>query len=126
MLSDQHRHLKVPVILALAVVLACLLIYRFANIFEERATLHFFEALKAQDFQHAYQLWGPTPNYSYKDFMADWGSTQSYYGVVKSFQILESKSRGSGVIVTVGLGHLKNPVKLWVDRKTRQLGFSPF
>ncbi len=122
----KDRPLLVPVILVFCVVVAGLVIYRFANFREERAVQHFLEEVKAQNYQHAYQLWGPSANYSYKDFMADWGGPRSYYGVVREFKIMSSESRGSGVVVTVEFDHLKKSVNIWVERKNRQLSFSPF
>jgi hypothetical protein len=126
MLLRKDRPLLVPIILVLCVVLAGLLIYHFANFREERAVRLFLEDLKAQNYSHAYQLWGPSSNYTYKDFMADWGGKQSYYGIVREYRILGSERRGSGVIVTAEFNHLKNPVNLWVEGKSRQLSFSPF
>jgi hypothetical protein len=126
MLLKKDQHLRFPVILALSVIVLGLLVYRFANIREEHLVQRFLEALKAQDYPSAYQIWGPTSNYTYKDFLTDWGGAQSYYGVVKSYRILESKSRGSGVIITVEFDHLKKQLNLWVERRTHQLSFSPY
>src|SRR6266480_2871851 len=106
MLFRKDRSLRVPLVLALVVVAACLLLYRFANFREERAVRLFLEELKAGNYPKAYQLWGPSPAYSYKDFMADWGE-QGYYGRPKSFKILDSQTRGSGVIVYVQIEPLK-------------------
>jgi hypothetical protein len=126
MLLPKERHLRIPMILALFVVVAGLLVYRFANIREEAIVKRFLESLKAQDYPHAYQIWGPTASYTYKDFMTDWGGPRSYYGVVKGYKILGSESHGSGVIVTAEFDHLKNPLKLWVERRTHQMSFSPY
>ena len=124
MLFRKDRSLRVPLVLALVVVAACLLLYRFANFREERAVRLFLEELNAGNYPKAYQLWGPSAAYSYKDFMADWGE-QGYYGRPKNFKILDSRTRGSGVIVYIELNHLKKPIAFWVERKTRALGFSP-
>ena len=126
MLLPKERHLRIPMILALFVVVLGLLVYRFANIREEAVVKRFLEALKAQDYPRAYQIWGPTASYTYKDFMTDWGGSNSYYGMVKSYRIVGSESRGSGVIVTAEFDHLKNPVNLWVERRTHQMSFSPY
>jgi hypothetical protein len=126
MLLKKDQHLRFPIILALSAIVVGLLVYRFANIREERVVQRFLQALKAQNYPSAYQIWGPTPNYTYKDFMTDWGGAQSYYGLVKSYQILESKSRGSGVVITVEFNHLKKQLNLWVERRTQQLSFSPY
>ena len=124
MLFRKDRPLRVPSILALVVVAACLLLYQFANFREERAVRLFLEELQAGNYPKAYQLWGPSAAYSYQDFMADWGEP-GYYGRPKNFKILDSQTRRSGVIIYVRINHLKNPVAFWVERKTRTLGFSP-
>ena len=124
MLFRKDGSLRVPLVLALVVVVAFLLLYRFANFREERAVRLFLEELNAGNYPKAYQLWGPSAAYSYKDFMADWGE-QGYYGRPKSFKILDSRTRGSGVIVYVKIDHLKKPMAFWVERKTQTLGFSP-
>ena len=121
----RDRPLLVPVSLALVVVVGCLLVYRFANFREERIVRRFLEELKAGNYQKAYQIWGPSATYSYQDFMSDWGE-RGYYGKVTGYKILDSETRGSGVAVYVEFAHLKKPMALWVERKTRTLSFAPF
>jgi len=116
--------LRPPVLFALGAVVIVLLLYRFGNIREEWVVKRFLEELKSGDFQKAYQTWGPTSGYSYQDFMADWGGN-GYYGKICDYKIGRSKTEGTGVIVEVEFSHLKFPVYLWVERKTRMLGFSP-
>jgi hypothetical protein len=120
----KTRPLLVPVGLALAVVAGSLLLYRFANFREERVVRQFLDELKVGNYRQAYQAWGPTSSYSYDDFRSDWGE-RGYYGKVTSYKILDSQTRGSGVIVYVEFDHLKKPLAFWVDRKTRSLGFAP-
>jgi len=126
MLLRKDRPLSVPLILVISLVGVGLLVYHFANIREEWVVKRFLEALKAEDYARAYQVWGPPPTYGYKEFLADWGGQRGYYGVVRGYKILRSETRGSGVIVVVEFEHLKKPVPLWVERKTHQLSFSPF
>jgi hypothetical protein len=121
---QKSRPLLVPVGLALAVVAASLLLYRFANFREERAVRRFLDELRAGNYQQAYQVWGPTSTYTYEDFLSDWGE-KGYYGKVSGYKILDSQTRGPGVVVTVGFDHLKEPLVFWVDRKTHTLGFAP-
>jgi len=116
--------MRPPALFAMGAVAVILLIYKFGNFREERLVQKFLEELKAGNFQQAYQTWGPTPGYAYKDFMADWGGN-GYYGKIGASRILESKTEGSGVIVMVEFSHLKRPVALWVERRTRTLAFSP-
>ena len=116
--------LRPPVLFALGAVVTVLLLYRYGNIREEWLVKSFLEELKAGEYQKAYQTWGPTSGYSYQDFMADWGGN-GYYGKIREFKITRSKTEGTGVIVEVGFSHLKYPIYLWVERRSRTLGFSP-
>ena len=120
----RSRPLLVPIGLALVVVAGSLLLYRFANFREERVVRQFLGELKAENYQQAYQAWGPSSTYSYSDFTSDWGE-RGYYGKVKAYKILDSETKGSGVIVHVEFDHLKKPLAFWVDRKTLTLGFAP-
>jgi len=122
---QKSRPLLVPVCFALAVVAACLLLYRFANFREERVVRQFLDELKAGNYQQAYRIWGPSLTYSFEDFTSDWGE-RGYYGRVTDYKILDSQTRGSGVVVYVKFKHLKKPMAFWVERKTRALGFAPF
>lgn len=125
MLLKKGPLTRPPALFAMGAVAIILLIYRFGNIRDERLVQKFLDELKAGNFQQAYQTWGPTPGYTYKDFMADWGGSNGYYGKVGASRILESKTEGSGVIVIIEFSHLKRPVALWVERRTRTLAFSP-
>jgi hypothetical protein len=116
--------MRAPALFAMGAVAIILLVYKFGNIREERLVQKFLNELEAGNFQQAYQTWGPTQGYRYKDFMADWGGN-GYYGKIGASRILESKTEGSGVIVLVEFSHLKRPLALWVERRTRTLAFSP-
>ncbi len=122
---QKSRPLLVPVGLALAVIAACLLLYRFANFREERVVRQFLDEVKAGNYQQAYKVWGPSSTYSYGDFTSDWGE-RGYYGKVTGYRIVDSQTRGTGVVVYVKFEHLKKPMAFWVERKTRALGFAPF
>jgi hypothetical protein len=125
MLLRKSSLLRAPVLFAVAAVVIVLLVYRFANFREERLVRRFLEELQNGNSQQAYQIWGASKGYTYQDFMADWGGN-GFYGKIQKFKILESKTRGSGVIVLVEFSHLKRPVPFWVERRTQTLGFSPF
>ena len=124
----KNRLLKTPLILAGAAVFLGILIYFFANFREERAVQKCFEALQGGDLDAAYQIWGPTEQYTFKDFLQDWGE-DGYYGRVRSFRIVESESQGSGVIVRVQIrtdeGQLRIPIPFWVEREDQTIGFAP-
>jgi hypothetical protein len=126
MAVNLPRWLNLPVISASSLVLVILLIYTFGNYRQERVVKNFLNEVKAGNYQKAYQIWGPTQSYTFKDFMKDWGGASSYYGQVRGYRILRSKTHGNGVIVTVEFEHLKKPVPFWVDLKDLSLAFSPF
>jgi len=124
MLLKKSPLMRPPVLFSMGAVAIILLIYQFGNIREERLVQKFLDELKAGNFQQAYQTWGPTPGYTFRDFMADWGGN-GFYGKIGQSRILKSKTEGTGVIVLVEFSHLKRPVALWVERRTRTLAFSP-
>ena len=113
-------------------------IFRFAA--ERRTVGHFMDAVAAEDFQGAYQIWKPEASYTYQDFLGDWG-TQGYYGPIQSYRLRseqEPQDGGSGVIVTVEVSPVRpfpseqdpqsaktREVKLWVERKDQSIGFPP-
>src|SRR5215475_13201126 len=76
---------------AVSVALMVLLWFVFRYYPEKRAADRFFTALAAGNTDLAYQLWKPSPSYTMKDFLADWGP-EGYYGPVKSFKILRASS----------------------------------
>jgi len=102
------------------------LYFAFRNYPEERAVAHFLTTLEQGDFQEAYQLWQPSPSYSYQDFLHGWGA-QGDYGKIHEFKILATKSQGTSlVIVTVKVNNIDPPLDLVVDRKTKGLSYSVF
>lgn len=119
------RTLLSLLILAIA---GSVLYYLFKNYREERQVRRFYEMLARQDYSGAYQLWGcskeePCRDYSFERFMEDWGggSLNSKPGEA---EIVKSRSCGSGVIITTRMGEREE--KLWVQRSTLVMGFSPW
>jgi len=109
---------------------------------EKKQVERFLDALVAGDYPGAYQTWGPTPDYTYHDFLQDWGETTPR-GRLRSYEIVsvgppsrEVSVRGSGtlrvggdtsgVVVVVRLNGTTEEVKLWVESKDKTLSFSPF
>ncbi|HEX3438556.1 MAG TPA: hypothetical protein VHT24_17430 [Pseudacidobacterium sp.] len=94
----------------------------------------FFVALQSGDLKKAYSIWNNDPNweqhqdqyklYDFIQFTKDWGP-EGDYGVIKSHQIVISKAVGNGVVMGVTINGGKTPIFLRVDRKSRQIGFSP-
>jgi hypothetical protein len=102
------------------------LYFAFRNYPEERAVARFLTTLEQGKFQEAYQLWQPSPSYSYQDFLHGWG-IQGDYGKIREFQILGAKSQGASlVIVTVKVNSIEPPLDLVVDRRTKGLSYSVF
>lgn len=109
------------VALVLAATVALWFMFRYYP--EKKAAERFFDALLAGDTAQAYQLWKPSPSYTLKDFLADWGP-EGYYGPVKSYKILRASSPlgSSAVAIRVAVSpfspmpDLSDPEK---SRKTR-------
>ena len=100
--------------------------FAYRNYPEERAVTRFLTTLEQEKFQEGYQLWQPSPTYSYQDFLHGWG-LQGDYGKIRGFEILGARSKGSAlVIVTVRINNIDPPLDLVVDRKTKGLSYSAF
>lgn len=112
--------------IVLAVVFASILFIRFRNYSEERAVSRFLTTLQEGKYREAYQLWQPSPSYSYEDFLRGWGEMGDY-GKIRGFEILGSRSKGSTtVIVVVRINNVDPPIDLLVDRMTKGLAYSIF
>ena len=110
-------------IAALVLVAIVALWFTFRYYPEKKAAERFFDALVAGDTAKAYQLWKPSPTYTLKDFLADWGP-QGYYGPVKSYKILRASSPigSSAVAVRVQISPfspMPDPADVEKSRKTR-------
>ena len=102
------------------------LYFVFRNYPEERVVARFLTTLEQGKFQEAYQLWQPSPSYSYQDFLHGWG-VEGDYGKIREFQILGTKAKGSSlVIVTVKINNVDPPLDIAVDRRTKGLSYSIF
>jgi len=122
--SRWRRYL--PFVMAFLLVLGGFLYLEFRNYPEERAVARFLTALQQGNHREAYQLWQPSPSYSYADFLSGWGE-KGDYGKIWRFEILGSESKGSNtVIVTVRINNVEPPLRLLVDRKTQGLAYSIF
>ena len=97
--------------------------FAFRNYPEERAVARFLTSLEQENFQEAYNLWQPSPSFSYQDFLHNWG-LQGDYGKIREYEILGTKSKGSSlVVVTVKVNKVDPPLDLVVDRKTKGLSY---
>jgi hypothetical protein len=106
---------------------------------EKRAVASFMDALVAEQFEDAYQIWNPHGSYTYEDFLADW-SPNGYYGPIKSYHIYSasSPSNASGTVVVVEISPeaafpaQQDPksastrvVSIWVEASDLSLSFPP-
>src|SRR5712692_4320388 len=101
--SRRVRRALLAVFAVLAV--AGILFFLLKNYREERRVKEFLALLERGDYPAAYSLWGcrpeaPCQNYTYKDFLDDWG-TQGEVGKVQSYRQRMSRERGSGVVIPV-------------------------
>ena len=101
---------------------------------EEHRVDKFFHAIEAKDYARAFGDWNNDPNwqqhpdqyklYPYTQFMSDWGPT-SEYGVITSAKILVTKEYGTGVVIGVRINGNPKALFMWVEKKTKTIGFSP-
>lgn len=124
----RERLIKITALVLVGLLIVSGVAYWFLkNWREERQARRFFEELGQQDYRTAYAMWGctetaPCRDYSLDQFMDDWGP-RSGRSSPAAFRVVKSRSCGSGVILTVDTGNRQE--KLWVERKTLTLGFSP-
>jgi hypothetical protein len=119
----ERRKKQIWIAIGVFVLVAPILYYEFKNWTEERAVQHFLAALEQENYQGAYQIWGPGPSYHYQDFLRDWGKS-SEYGKVQSFAISSSHAMGSGVVVTARIN--QKEARIWVEKSDKRLSFPPF
>jgi hypothetical protein len=124
--------------LLIAGLVACLVLAGFLWWFwdwpQEHRVNQFFATVEAKDLPKAFGVWNHDPDwqqhpqqyvqYPYGRFETDWGHS-SDWGDIKTHKILMAKTVGSGVVVGVEVNGQKTPVFLWVERKTKTIGFSP-
>ena len=113
---------------------------------EERIVDRFFEALQQQNYEQAYGVWmhdpdwkqhpGKYSNYSYNDFIKDWGPGGEW-GIIKSYHTDGAGvpkgysgspfATASGVVVVVTVNdRIADKAHIWVQKDDKTLGFSPY
>lgn len=137
---DPRRERKRKLIVAaiiLAVIGLGVLAYLYRNWPEERVTSRFLTALQNKDFKQAYGIWMADPaweqhpqqhaKYSYNDFYQDWGPGGEW-GPIHSFHIdgTANPKGATGVVVQVTINERKEPARIWVEKRDKTLGFSPY
>jgi len=125
---------------ALVILLSFGIWYFFLRFLSEKRTVAgFMDAVVAEKFEAAYQIWMPRGSYTYQDFLADWSLT-GFYGPIKSYHIYSARSPGgaSGTVVVVEVSPestfpaQQDPkssrtrvVPIWVEGKDLSLSFPP-
>ena len=123
LLRRERRNRRILIGAVLSLLVGSLLTYWLWNWRQEAVAKRFLAALEQQDYREAYKLWKPSSSYRYQDFMRDWGP-EGEYGKVERFEITGSRSRGSGVIVSVRVNGQET--RIWVERKDKSMAFPPF
>lgn len=118
-----RRYLVLWILLGVGSVTILFLLFR--NYGEERAVRRFLTALQQGQYREAYQLWQPGPTYTFADFLDGWGEMGDY-GKIREFEILGSRSHGSGTVIVVVRINKGRPTEILVDRKTKGLAYSVF
>lgn len=115
------RYIPLPLFILILIIIGGIITYTFWDYPEERTVSHFLTAVETGNFKQAYNLWQPTSEYSYGDFIHDWG-LQGDYGKIKSFQVVYAKSLGSHTVrVWVEInGRLTS---ILVDRSSKSLSY---
>jgi len=121
------RHIGRYILLGVLIaIVASGVAYYFWDYPEEHAVSRFLQAVQSGDYKTAYQLWQPVSEYSFDDFMRDWG-VNGDYGKIREFDILRSSSASSDTVtVSVMINQRTPALKLLVDKRTKGLAFSPF
>ena len=119
------ERLKVPAAIALVLIFVSGLLYKFANFREEGAVRQFIAQVESGNTDAAYQLWDAEGRYTMKDFLQDWGRDGYYTKGMHNARVVDSNSKGPGVVVYLAIDSLKSPVALLVDKDSLKISFSP-
>jgi hypothetical protein len=133
--SEEHRAKRTrlirisSLILVIVVVLGVALYGIFKNYSEEQKAKAFVAALRSQDYQSAYRMWGctdahPCREYPMTKFMDDWGP-QSAHADEAAARIAVSQSCGSGVVIRLEYPKAE-AVPLWIERSNNVISFAPW
>jgi hypothetical protein len=146
--SEEHPQSKVRRYIitgVAAVVIAFILVWYWPGdlrFYKEKRTIrNFMNAVVSGNMEVADQIWKPSPTYSFKDFLEDWG-TNGYYGPIKSYKLGSAQGVKNGpsaaIVVEVSPfqpfpGDDNDPksnktqkIVLWVDPKDESISFPPY
>ena len=133
--ADRARRVRnIEIALFAIVVLGALGTWWFWNWPEEHRVNTFLATVESGDQSKAYGIWNYDPDwqqhperykaYGFDRFQQDWGPS-SPNGQIRSYKTALSRTWGNGVLMGVDINGSKKPIFLWVDRKTKQISFSP-
>jgi hypothetical protein len=127
-----RRNIIIGVIVAIPFI--AFFTWYYWNWAEEHRVNEFFHAVEAKNYSQSFGIWNNDSHwqqhpdqyktYSYQDFLSDWGP-KGEYGVITSAKILVSKQYGTGVVIGVRINGNPKTLFLWVERKSKTIGFSP-
>jgi hypothetical protein len=121
-----QKYISLPLLVIVVAIVGGVAFYAFHNYPEELVISKFLTEVQRGNYQQAYKIWQPSSEYSFTDFMHDWGP-QGDYGKIHNFDILHTRSMGSrSVVITVRINNENPPLNLVVDRKDKGIAYSPF
>jgi hypothetical protein len=145
--SEEHPPAKVRryIITAVAFVVVVFLFAWYwmgVRFYREKGTVrHFLSDVVTGNTDEAYRIWKPSPTYSLKDFLDDWGPS-GYYGPIKSFKVgtPQGVKNGPSVAIVIEVSpdqpfpgehdeakqNKIQKITLWVDRADESISFPPY
>lgn len=118
------ERLKVPVAIGLVLLVIGGGAWKFANFREEGRVRQFMDAVRAGQYDTAYQMWDIEGHYRMEDFLQDWGHDGFYTKGMQDARVADSNGKGGSVIVYVAIDG-RRPVALMVDKENLKISFSP-
>jgi hypothetical protein len=116
--------LKVPVAIGIVLLVIGGVAWKFANFREEGRVRQFVDAVRAGQYDTAYQKWDIDGHYRMEDFLQDWGRDGFYTKGMHDARVVDSNGKGGSVIVYVAIDE-RRPVALMVDKESLKISFSP-
>ncbi len=120
-LKDQ---LKVPVSIGAVLLLIGGLLWEFINYSEESRVRSFMETVADARYETAYSMWDSDERYQMDDFLLDWGEEGYYASGSMDFDICDSNSSGTAVVVYTRIDG-GPPLAMLVDKETGLISYSP-
>ena len=120
----KRRSIWLPIVIGLVMLIAGVVVYKFANWRAERSVAQFLQAVKDGQYETAYARWDtPDDKYTMTNFLEDWGDGGYYVKNAKTIVVGDSHDRGRVVVVGVNIDSFKQPLRLRVDKETYKLSY---